>query len=229
MANTTFNISELYEAAFGLGRSRLPMKFETSSEDTSDKDFTFKISEEPNKDSIIKFDIPVINDLEQANEQSSLGTPILFPITFEGRKYNIYDQDGRIVQKDMKTFRLPISTICEFSLSKIDTITPLSGGVGSVKELYGFGDWNINIKGLCFPDPSHPQVSSPYEQDRILTEWKMLADSVDVTGELFLSKGIHQIYIKDIKTSQLAGKPNFIPFEITAYSDKFIDLFNPSF
>jgi hypothetical protein len=57
----------------------------------------------------------------------------------------------------------------------------------------------------------------------------MLADSVDVTGELFLSKGIHQIYIKDIKTSQLAGKPNFIPFEITAYSDKFIDLFNPSF
>lgn len=229
MAETTFNISELYQAAFGLGRSRLPIKFEASSEETSTSDVSFKISEDNGKQSIIKFDLPVVNNLEEANEQSALGTPILFPITFEGRKYNIYDQAGRIVQKDMKAFRLPISTICEFNLSKIDTLTPLSGGVGSVKELFGFDDWNINIKGLCFIDPSHPQATSPYEQDRILTEWKMLADAVDVTGELFLSKGIHQIYIREIKTSQLAGKPDFIPFEITAYSDKVIDLFNPSF
>lgn len=229
MSSATFNISELYNAAFGFGRGRLPIRFETPSKQENKTDLSYTIPSDNGSETIIKFDLPAIDNVEEALEKSALGTPILFPITFDGRKYNVYDNSGKIVQKEMPSFRLPISTICEFSISKIDTLTPLSGGVGSVKEIYGFDDWSINIKGLCFPDPSHPQTSNPYEQDRILTEWKMLADAVDITGELFLSRGIHQIYIRDIKSSQLPGKPNFIPFEITAFSDKMIDLFNPEF
>lgn len=225
MSEYQFNISELFTAAFGLGRGKLPIRYDLPQEIPGSVS-NFIISDEGTTNSLIRFDLPVVDNLNDANELSSIGTPILFPITFEGRKYNYYDSSGRLLQKEMSGFRLPLSTICEFSLDKIDEITPLSGGVGSVKELFGFDDWKINIKGICFRDPKHPQAPDPYEQKRILTEWKMLAEAVDVTGELFISKGINQLYLQSIKISQIPGKPQFIPFEITALSDKAIDLFN---
>jgi hypothetical protein len=227
MSNPTYNISELFSLAFGLGKNFLPVKYVLPQGDQSNTEVKYVMSQEDsNSGQTIKFDIPVIESLEEAMELSSLGTPILFPITFTGRQYNVFDETGKIVQKDVKDFRLPISTICEFSRQKVDTITPLSGGVGSVKELYGFEDWSINIKGICFNDPSHPQAKSPYEQERILRIWENLADAVDITGELFLNKNINHLYIRSINISQIPGKPQFIPFEIQAYSDQIIDLFN---
>ncbi|MFN8238637.1 MAG: DUF6046 domain-containing protein [Chitinophagales bacterium] len=207
-----YNISELFSAAFGYGTGNTPIMFNPNLNAGS-------------KPSNIYFDLPQISSVDQAVELSQSGTPILFPITFVGRGYNKYDKSGKIVIEQMQDFRLPSSAIMEIERSKALTTTPLSGGVGEVTEMYGFENWDISIKGICFNEPKHPQAKTPTEQKGMLYKWDCLADSIDVRSDLLLALDITSITIGSIRFSQLPGKPDFIPFEISCKSEQPVELF----
>ena len=209
-ANPAFNISELFSLAFGYGTQQIPVVYKT--QDTR--------ATGGGSRSGIHFDLPVIESAQEALELTNLGTPILFPITFVGKGYQQYDKQGIIAQVQMPDFRLPASTICEFSRSKALTTTALSGGVGTVKEMFGFEDWTLSIKGICFTEPNHPQAKTALEQKSLLYKWDQLADSIQVEAQLFRELDIFNVVTGRIKFSQIPGKPEFIPFEFEATSDQ---------
>jgi hypothetical protein len=214
MSNINYNMSELFAVAFGYGTPRTPVVY-ISGEGVSTADMP-----------AVHFDLPVIQSKEQAVELTKLGTPILFPITFVGKGYNKFDKQGRIVQVNMADFRLPASTFVELSREKNETTTTLSGGTGSVKELYGFGDWNIAIKGVCFNEPGHPTAKTTTEQKNKLYEWEALADAIQIESTILREFEIFNLFIKRLSIAQLAGKPDLVPYTMECYSDEPLELFN---
>lgn len=196
--NTSFNISNLLSNAFGI---KAPL-------------FVLP-SEAPQNGEASYGSIPV-KPLEEAKKLSWLGTPIIYPMLFKGGEYQFYQPTGIIGSVRLNDFEIPPATLVDFRRAKNITKTRLSGNNGTVKEIYGFDDWQIRIRGLCLDTPQ----SSAYEQHQELLKWENLADSIQVQGELFLDKNIYSLVIEDINFSQPEGKQNIIPFEITAVSDE---------
>lgn len=211
MSKIKYNISQLFALAFGYGDIQLPVVYDTE--------------EKTAKGANIHFNLPQITDSNEAIEKTKSGTPILFPVTFLGRGYNKYDKQGKIITEQMQDFRLPASSIIELDREKALTTTPLSGGIGSVTEMYGFENWNISIKGICFNEPNHPQAKTPLEQKLQLFKWDDLADSIDVESTILKALDIFSLTIQSITFSQLPGKPDFIPFEIKCNSEQPAELF----
>lgn len=160
-------------------------------------------------------------DEEEATELSQMGTPILFPITFLAGPYIRYDDQGKIEHVQMEDFRLPVSCIADFRQAKIIAKTNVSGGKGTVKEIFGFDDWQIGIKGFFLPERNHPQgLEKPLDQELKLLEWVDLACSVGILGHLFTMRGIHAITIEDFNVTTERGRPKARPFSLTATSDE---------
>ncbi|PWA10975.1 DUF6046 domain-containing protein [Flavobacterium laiguense] len=169
--------------------------------------------------------VEVVEDINQAYEMSAMGTPILFPVLFSSGVYKKYNERGEIVDKKMGDFRLPIASIVSFRRDKIMGVTRINGGNGTVKEIYGFDDWQVSINGFLIPDGSQPQgFKNPLEQERELVKWDNLASSIEVFGELFTVRKIKRLTIKSISFEPMRGKPNIRTFTITAISDDPIEL-----
>lgn len=169
--------------------------------------------------------LEVVEDINQAYEMSAMGTPILFPVLFSSGVYKKYNERGEIIDKKMGDFRLPIASIVSFRRDKIMGVTRINGGNGTVKEIYGFDDWQVSINGFLIPDGSQPQgVKNPLEQERELVKWDNLASSIEVFGELFTVRKIKRLTIKSISFEPMRGKPNIRTFTITAISDDPIEL-----
>lgn len=168
----------------------------------------------------------IVQDINRAKEMSFLGTPILFPITLMEGSYKKYRQDGSLdTAHQMREFRLPITSVVDFDRAKNMSVTNINGGRSTVKEIYGFEDWNIQINGFLLPDPMQPQgFTTPLAQEEELYRWDELACSVDVLSELFSMRDIASITIKNISIRALRGKPNIRPFSIQALSDEPIEL-----
>jgi hypothetical protein len=167
----------------------------------------------------------VITSNQDINTLSAVGTPIVFPWHLVAGKYKSYDDKGNVIELEFaNSFEMPRATICDFSRGKIRRRTKTSGSRGTVKEMYGWEDWKINIRGVLFNDFSHT-FKTAHEQKRELLRWENVGESVEVSGELFTHKGIYRIDIDEIKFSQLSGKPDLIPYEISAYSDTPIELY----
>jgi hypothetical protein len=195
------NISQLFNAAFGF----IPATYSIPHKDTENSPAIFKVETKP---------------LEEAKKMSWMGTPIMFPVTFKGGNYNYYNDDGTIGTKSLNDFELPPATITDFRRPKNITRTNLLGANGTVKEVYGFDDWNVRIRGLCLDTPE----KTAYEQHVELLQWEKLADSINVVGELFKDKSIFALTFSEVDFRQLQGKQNIIPFEIQAYSDEPLEL-----
>jgi hypothetical protein len=104
-------------------------------------------------------------------------------------------------------------------------VTRINGGNGTVKEIYGFDDWQVSINGFLIPDGSQPQgFKNPLEQEKELVKWDDLASSVDVFGELFAVRKIKSLTIKGISFDPMRGKPNVRAYTINALSDQPIEL-----
>ena len=162
---------------------------------------------------------------DEAIELSYLGTPIIYPVTLKGGVYKVYDSSGKIVEKKMTDFRLPLATIVDFSRSKIKQKTKIPGSMSSVKEMYGHDDWQIRIRGLCLDEPRHPQGLDGFmDQHNKILEFEQLADSIDVEGDLFKEKSIYKIDINQINFPQLQGKPRVLPFDFSCESDEPLEL-----
>jgi hypothetical protein len=105
------------------------------------------------------------------------------------------------------------------------TETKINGGNGTVKEIYGFDDWQVTINGFLIPDNSQPEgFKTPKEQEEQLVKWDNLASAIDIGCDLLTNKRIKFITIKGIQFEPMRGKPNIRSFTINAVSDNPIEL-----
>ncbi len=159
-------------------------------------------------------------DEDEAEEQSIFGTPVLGTFSFDEGEYNTYDKDGKVVKIKMDKFTLPYSCLIEFSRDANLTQTQTLGATGTVKELFGLDDWKINIRGIALNEKN----IKAHEIIDELTKWRMVCDSIPVTGNLFNRKNITNLVIESFNIQPLAAKYNVIPFQIQAISDEPIEL-----
>lgn len=156
---------------------------------------------------------------------SEFGTPILGPVTFEAGEYNTYNRmTGAVEKVTMDGYTLSASCIVEFARDANVTKTDVLGSTGTVKELYGKGDWNITIRGIALASRNG---SGPTAQEQIaqLVKWDNICDSIPVLGSIFREKGINNIVIESLAIQPVVGRWNAIPFQIDAVSDEPIELY----
>lgn len=207
---TEYNISNLFLEGFGL-------KVKDS--------YGIELQEKPNDLRKLFQNIEIVEDINEAFEMSSFGTPILSPIVFGGGTYKRYNDKGELVDKKMSNFRLPIASVISFKRDKLMTETKINGGNGTVKEIYGFDDWQVTINGFLIPDNSQPEgFKTPKEQEEQLVKWDNLASAIDIGCDLLTNKRIKFITIKGIQFEPMRGKPNIRSFTINAVSDNPIEL-----
>lgn len=197
------NISQLFNIAFGF----IPVRYASD-----------LFSVQPNADANYQ-SIPT-KPIEDVKKMSWMGTPVMFPMKFKGGAYNRYTKSGRLLLNRYNDFELPYASVADFRRAKNITKTNMLGSNGTVKEIYGFDDWQIRIRGLCLDTPE----MSAYEQHLQLLKWEEIADNIEISGALFKDKSIYSITIEDFDFKQPQGKQNVIPFEITASSDEPLEL-----
>ena len=132
--------------------------------------------------------------------------------------YNQYS--GKLEKRNYSRFLMPLATIVEFNRDKEVIKTPTIGSGGTVKEIYGFDDWNITINGIILPDAERKGIEKTVEgQKEILQHFFEIAGSLDVDGQLFYNRNITRIVMEKLTFSPIQGKPNMMPFTIQACSD----------
>lgn len=164
----------------------------------------------------LKFDDVEFNIIEESDRMSWMGTPIMFSGSFLGENYNIYNKKtGEIEKVSMHNFALPAATVFQFRRAKNIVRTNVLGANGTVKELYGFDDWVIDVKGLCLDEPNLTAKAQLEE----LIKWQNLADSISVSGDLFESLNIERVCISEFEFSIPQGTPGVVAFSMTMWSD----------
>ena len=172
-----------------------------------------------------EYPVVEVADAEDSLDRSAFGLPVLGSITFDGGSYKMYDKtSGRVNDVIYGRYTLPYSCIVDFSRESNIITTNVMGNTGTVKELYGLGDWDINIRGIAVNGIDGVK-NSAREQIKHLTAWADLNDAIGVTGDLFADKDIQRIVIKSINIQPLEGKYNVIPFQIEAISDEALELY----
>lgn len=156
----------------------------------------------------------------KASGTSWMGTPILFQAAFNGGSYNRYKLNGELERVRLGAFLLPAATMFQFRRAKNIVRTNLLGAQGTVKEIYGFDDWIVDVKGICLDEPNR----SAREQYQELLEWERIADAIGVSGELFTQKDIHSVALNEWQDNITQGKPGTIPFAFQLYSDEPVEL-----
>lgn len=206
MADIRYNLSELFQLAFG---QNSPVYIPQSIN--------------PRRDNGVEFTGLTVKPDEEAQRMSWLGTPILFPIKFKKGNYSGYKPNGEIEDVEKQDFYLPSATLVDFRRTKNITKTNVLGDSGTVKEIFSYDDWKIRIKGLCLNEPNNPA----YNQISEILSWESIASSIEVSGKLFTDKEINSIAIESIEVVQVQGKPSVIPFTINAVSDQLLILTKP--
>ena len=197
-----YNISQLFKLAFGVN---LPVYL------------TVPIGKQPTHTA--EYGSIRTVEREEAMRLSKLGTPIVFPVKFTAGSYKFYDYQSKIVEKQLSDFWLPPATMVDFSRVKNISRTDVIGGNGTVKEIYGFDDWQIRIRTVC-----HNDELSSREYEKRLIEWSEVIQSISVEGDLFGWKNIHNLVIESIDIRSLEGTPNIIPIELNCISDEPFEL-----
>ncbi|WP_165025643.1 DUF6046 domain-containing protein [Dysgonomonas sp. ZJ279] len=170
--------------------------------------------------------IELLPEEEPEGVMSEFGTPVFGSIIFEGGEYNMYNRITGAVEKGRHgDYTLPYSCIVEFSRDANLTKTEVLGSTGSVKELYGIGDWRITIRGIAM---NRRNGSGPTAKEQIetLVRWSNVSDSIGVQGSIFRGKGIYNIVIESLSIQPIVGRWNAIPFQIEALSDEPIEFYN---
>ncbi len=199
-----YNLSELFQTAFGIATTvYIPQLF------------TPPPSEQINYDCL-----EVLPEHYSAADTSWMGTPIMFPAKFTGESYKRYKANGEIERVNMLDYRLPAATMFSFRRAHNVTRTTLLGSNGTVKEIYGFDDWVIDVKGLCLDEPNR----SAHDQLKELLQWEKLGDSIGISGELFEQREISRVTLSDWGDNLQQGSSGVIPFSFQMWSDEDIIL-----
>lgn len=170
--------------------------------------------------------LPGETDGSEQATMSEFGLPVMAPIVFEAGEYNSYDRrTGGVVKREMQEFTLPFSSIVDFQADNNVITTEVQGGSGTVKELYGLGDWKISIRGIAVRSRFNKQDDAHEQIDR-LVKWRGLCDSISVQSPVFRRKGIYNIVIESLAIRPVVARWDAIPFQIEARSDEPIELYN---
>lgn len=204
MTDQRYNLSQLFKAAFGINSPVYVI-------DPIGKESKSVISYEG---------IHILPDYYEAESKSWMGTPIIFGATLKGDSYQQYNSTGEIVRVSLNDFELPPATMFSFRRAHNITRTNLLGSNGTVKEIYGFDDWVIDVKGLALDEPNR----SALDQITELLKWERLADAIKINGKLFNQHQIDRVVIADWNDNITQAKPGVIPFQFQMYSDEAIEL-----
>jgi hypothetical protein len=137
-----------------------------------------------------------------------------------GGIYKTWDYQGNLIDIELTDFLMPLATLVEFTRAKTVTKTPTLGGIGTVKEIYGFEDWSISINGIILPDTLNPLTQQTVdEQMKALQLFHELAGSIDVSGQLFAERNITRLVTESLKFSPVQGRPGMMQYSIEAVSD----------
>jgi len=163
-----------------------------------------------------------IENIVAYDRMSQFGTPVVgtFWAIPGDVPYKVYSVDGKLVDKDFTEFEFPVATIVDFSRNKNITKTPTIGSGGTVKEIFGFDDWKINIRGLLLDDYSRVGQKSAKQQQYFLIRMHEIAGSIKVKGRIFEEKYISRIAIESLSISPVQGKPGLIQYEMQCSSDE---------
>ena len=202
-----YNLSKLFSQAFGI---KSPIFLTEPFEKKQPKIFDFS-------------GISILEDYQNAEMTSWMGTPIIGLLTFKGGVYQEYEATGVLKDVRLIEFTLPPATLFSFRRAKNITKTNLLGSNGTVKEIFGFDDWVIDVKGLAVDTPEHN--ARWYLEN--LRDWEKLACAINVSGKLFNRKGINAIVMDDYREESIQGSPGIIPFSMTFTSDEAIELILP--
>lgn len=159
------------------------------------------------------------SEIEEAERLSRFGTPIIFPLKFKGGMYQNYNAKGILVDRKMQDFWFPPATMVDFSRGKNITRTDILGGNGTVKEIFGFEDWDIRIRTLCITDEMPAR-----EYEKRIIEWAQITQSIEVESDLFIWKDIKNLVIENIDVKSIEGSPGIIPIELQCSSDEPFEL-----
>lgn len=199
-------LGQLFKTAFGVAPVYMTVPIGTTNE-VKIEGFNPSVKEEDiNEDEILK---------------SVYNTPIIYPVSFEGGDYPIYDWYGKIKLKNYKQIWLPATTMVDFSRAKNIIKTNVIGINGTVKEYFGFDDWQIRIRMLCLNDNKY----KAREYADILQDWFEIAGGINVRGSIFSKKEIYNIVIENFDVKTLAGSPSVIPIELSCSSNEPVEIF----
>ncbi len=167
------------------------------------------------------YKVEVVAD-EQYDRLSQFGTPVIGSFIVRGGEYKVYDKrTGLLKDKEYSSFEFPVASIVDFSRDKNVIKTPTIGSTGTVKEIFGLQDWNINIRGFCMNDPSRKENITAKEQQLALIALNEIAGALVIEkGSIFLDKQITRFVIESLSFKAVQGKPNLIQYEIQAVSDE---------
>lgn len=166
-------------------------------------------------------DIQTLPEYEDSNATSWMGTPILFGVKLVGGKYKRYQGSGKLEEVEMRDLTLPPATMFSFRRAKNITRTNVLGSNGTVKEIFGFDDWIIDVKGLCLDEPNR---SAKEQLDQLLL-WEKLADAIEVSGSLFSRVDLKRICISEFSYEIPQGSPGTIAFQMQFYGDQALEFF----
>lgn len=159
-------------------------------------------------------------DAEDRDAPVRFGQKVFGYFSFNGGLYKTWDYKGNPVDIQLGDLLMPLASLIEFTRQKTVMKTPTLGGLGTVKEIYGFEDWNISITGIILPDNlnkvGHQTVS---EQITAIQLFHDVAGPIDVSGPMFSQRNITRIVTESLKFSPVQGRPNMVQYSIDAISD----------
>lgn len=196
-----YNVAELFKIAFGVN-SPVFIPFPLSKTPPAVIDFS-GIETKKKDEGWYDFEI-----------KSHLGTPVIFAAILEGGKYKVYEK-GKIVEKQFENTMFPYATLFSFRRAKNIIRTNVLGSDGTVKEIFGFDDWVIDVKGLCLDTPE----KTAREQLKELLAFKQIADAIEIEGALFEALNITRVCITDWQSEVPQGKEGVIAFQCSMISD----------
>lgn len=230
---TNYNVGELFRTAFGIsspvyidqsifGQPRPRVIYREPEPLPTAEQPAYTIPEDQAEAPVISFaGMEMLPDNYMDDALTSwMGTPIVFPAKFMGGIYNRYRRNGTIERVRFNDFHLPPATMFSFRRAKNIKRTDISGSNGTVKEIYGFDDWVIDVRGLCLDEPNR----TAEDQLRILLQWERLADAIGIGGRLFGQREISRVAISDWSDNVQQGSPGVIAFQFQLYSDEDIIL-----
>lgn len=204
MADIRYDVSKLFQAAFGINS---PVFITEPLTKSTPPELSFK-------------GLQALPEYYKPEATSWMGTPILFQAKFDAGSYIRYKSNGEVNSVQMDEFVLPPATMFSFRRAKNITKTNVLGSIGTVKEIFGFDDWIIDVRGLALDEPSRSAVDQITE----LLKWEDLADGINISGELFNQHNIVRVAMEDFSDNVTQGKPGIIAFSFQLTSDVLIDL-----
>lgn len=168
---------------------------------------------------------PILNhDFQESlaeTQPERMGNKVFGSFWFNGGAYKSWNHLGELEDSEYNSLLMPLATIVDFSRDKEVTKTPMIGGMGTVKEIYGLGDWSISINGIILPDELNPYTQQTIdEQMEAIQSFHEIAGSIEVEGWIFAQRNITRIVTESLNFKPIQGKPNMMQYSITAVSDE---------